>query len=76
MPLNKQLIENRVNSRPNTLEYMLKRNIHLNDEMLFEEVLNMVVKYWPAMNEADREFYEAARWAFDNKKVWMNNEPT
>lgn len=68
----KQEIKDRVNSRLDTLEHMLKQNIHLKDEHLFVVVLDMAVEYWDQLGEADREFYEAARWASDNKKAWTN----
>lgn len=68
-------VVNRIGVRMDTLEWLLKHNYHLKDPVFFEDVLEACVKYWQELNESDREFYEAARWALENNKPWQVGNP-
>jgi hypothetical protein len=73
MAVTKADVINRVGVRMDTLEWLMKNNYHMKDVIFMETVFQAVLQYWSQMNEEDREFYEAARWATDNQKPWNAN---
>lgn len=75
MAITREQIYERINTRMDTMEWLLKNNYHIKDPIFMETIFQAVLQYWSHMNESDQEFYEAARWATDNQKPWMEKKP-
>jgi hypothetical protein len=62
----------KINTRMDELEYMMNENLHLsNPEEVIEKLAN-VSKFWSVLDEEDRDYIQAARWALDEKQVWKD----
>lgn len=63
-------IDQRVKERMDLVEKMIQSNQHISEPEEFAKVLGDAGKYWTAMSEGDKEYYEYSAWAFNNKKPW------
>jgi hypothetical protein len=63
-------LRKKIEERLNELEDLLDNNIHLEDRELVEELIASISKFWSVLEEGDREYIEAAKYACEFKKVW------
>jgi hypothetical protein len=63
-------IQKLIKERLDELQDLLDNNIHLEDSQQVEELIASVTKFWSVLEEGDREYIEAARYACEFKKVW------
>jgi len=52
------------------LEDLLDNNIHLEDRDQVEQLIASISKFWSILEEGDRDYIEAARYAVEFQKVW------
>ena len=52
------------------LEDLLDNNIHLEDRDQVEQLIESISKFWSILEEGDRDYIEAARYACEFQKVW------
>lgn len=52
------------------LEDLLDNNIHLEDRDQVEQLIQNIAKFWSILEEGDRDYIEAARYACEFQKVW------
>jgi len=52
------------------LEDLLDNNIHLEDRDQVEQLIKSISKFWSILEEGDRDYIEAARYACEFQKVW------
>jgi hypothetical protein len=63
-------IQKLIKERLDELQDLLDNNIHLEDRELVEQLIQSVSKFWSILEEGDREYIEAARYALEFQKVW------
>ena len=63
-------IQKLIKERLDELQDLLDNNIHLEDRELVEQLIQSVSKFWSILEEGDREYIEAARYACEFQKVW------
>lgn len=63
-------IQKLIKERLDELEDLLDNNIHLEDSEQVEELIASVTKFWSVLEEGDRDYLEAAKYACEFKKVW------
>jgi cell shape-determining protein MreC len=63
-------VQKKIEQRLNELEDLMNNNIHLEDRLQVEQVIQSITKFWSVLNEGDRDYVEAARYACEFQKVW------
>jgi hypothetical protein len=63
-------IQKLIKERLDELQDLLDNNIHLEDSQQVEELIASVTKFWSVLEEGDRDYIEAAKYACEFKKVW------
>jgi hypothetical protein len=63
-------IQKLIKERLDELQDLLDNNIHLEDSQQVEELIASVTKFWSVLEEGDRDYLEAAKYACEFKKVW------
>lgn len=52
------------------LEQLMDNNVHLEDRDQVKQLIESIAKFWNVLEEGDRDYLEAARYAIEFKKVW------
>ena len=60
----------KIEARFAELEDLLDNNIHLEDRDQVEQLIQNIAKFWSILEEGDRDYIEAARYAVEFQKVW------
>jgi len=60
----------KIEARFAELEDLLDNNIHLEDRDQVEQLIQNIAKFWSILEEGDRDYIEAARYACEFQKVW------
>ena len=63
-------LRKKIEQRLNELEDLMDNNIHLEDRLRVEELIQSISKFWSVLDEGDRDYIEAARYACEWQKVW------
>ena len=63
-------LRKKIEERLDELQDLLDNNIHLEDRELVEELIQSISKFWSVLEEGDRDYLEAARYAVEWQKVW------
>jgi cell shape-determining protein MreC len=63
-------LRKKIEQRLNELEDLMDNNIHLEDRLQVEELIQSISKFWSVLDEGDRDYIEAARYACEWQKVW------
>jgi murein L,D-transpeptidase YafK len=63
-------LRKKIEERLNELEDLLDNNIHLEDREMVEQLIQSISKFWSVLEEGDRDYLEAARYACEFQKVW------
>lgn len=60
----------KIEERLDELEDLMDNNIHLEDRLQVEQLIQSISKFWSVLEEGDRDYIEAARYACEWQKVW------
>jgi len=60
----------KIEERLKELEDLMDNNIHLEDRLQVEQLIQSITKFWSVLEEGDRDYLEAARYACEWQKVW------
>ena len=63
-------VRKKIEERLDDLEHHMDNNIHLEDRELVEQLIQSISKFWSVLEEGDREYIEAARYACEFQKIW------
>ena len=63
-------IKEKINERLDVLQSKLKNGNHLDNPSEIEELIESISKFWSVLEDEDREYIQAARYAIDNKMDW------
>lgn len=63
-------LKEKINHRMNELQEMMETNQHLVDPALVQDKINSIEKFWPALEDEDRDYIHVAKNALDNKSEW------
>jgi Holliday junction resolvase RusA-like endonuclease len=63
-------LRKKIEDRLKELEDLLDNNIHLEDDEQVLELIQSISKFWSVLEEGDRDYIDAARYACEFKKVW------
>ena len=67
-------LREKINNRLDHLQLLMEGQAHIDRPEYTNDVISSITKFWTALDEADREYVEAARYALDNKKSWIINQ--
>lgn len=63
-------LRKKIQTRLVNLEDLMDNNIHLKDQEHVLELIQSISKFWSVLEEGDRDYLEAARYACEWQKVW------
>lgn len=63
-------IREKIETRLNELDKMMREGIHLNDSVTVEEKVESVTKFWSYLSDEDRDYLNAVRHALSVKSSW------
>lgn len=63
-------LRKKIEDRIKNLEDLMDNNIHLEDPLKVSELIQTITKFWSVLEEGDRDYIEAARYALEFKKEW------
>jgi len=63
-------LREKIQSRLDELESLMQTQTHLENPELVTETLESVAKFWSTLDENDREFLSAARFAIAEQRQW------
>ena len=64
----KNSIRERIETRLNELDKMMREGVHLSDRLSVEEKIESVSKFWSYLSDEDRDYLNAVRHALSAKK--------
>lgn len=69
--LNNSMIKQTINNRLNNLEVLMLDQKHLTNPEVVLECIDNITKFWSALNDEDKDYVEAAKYALDKKLEWQ-----
>jgi hypothetical protein len=66
----KSSIRERIETRLNELDKMMREGVHLSDRLSVEEKIESVSKFWFYLSDEDRDYLNAVRHALSAKSAW------
>jgi len=63
-------LRKKIQTRLVNLEDLMDNNIHLKDQEHVLELIQSISKFWSVLEEGDRDYLEAARYACEWQKLW------
>lgn len=64
----------KIDSRLNHLQKLMEGQAHLDRPDYTDDVISSITKFWTALDEADRDYVNAARYALINEMPWNVNQ--
>jgi len=63
-------LRKKIENRLKELELLMDNNIHLEDQEQILQLIQSISKFWNILEEGDRDYLEAARYACEWQKIW------
>jgi len=63
-------LRKKIENRLKELELLMDNNIHLEDQEQVLQLIQSISKFWNILEEGDRDYLEAARYACEWQKIW------
>lgn len=63
-------LKDKIQERLTNLQIILESNRHLQEVESTEELIDSISKFWSILDENDKEYIQAARYALDKKIGW------
>jgi len=67
----KNSIRERIETRLNELDKMMREGVHLSDRLSVEEKIESVSKFWSYLSDEDRDYLNAVRHALGSQTEWI-----
>jgi hypothetical protein len=64
------MLREKIEQRMISLAHWLESGYHLKNPEEVENLIDSVSKFWSVLNEDDKEYIQAARYALENQKDW------
>ena len=64
-------IRERIETRLNELDKMMREGTHLSDSLTVEEKVESVTKFWSYLSDEDRDYLNAVRHALGSQTEWV-----
>ena len=64
----------KIDGRLNHLQQLMEGNAHLDRPEYVSDVIESITKFWRALDEADKDYVESARYALIEELPWNINK--
>lgn len=60
----------KIKERMDALQRSMESNAHLDDPTAVLDIIDSVSKFWPRLDEEDKDYIQCAKFAIDNEREW------
>ena len=70
----RDMIFSRLEERFDALQEMMETQTHISDPDLVEAHITTITKYWSILNDADKDYIHAVKWAIEKQSEWNTSD--
>ena len=64
------MLREKIEDRMNALQHWMESNYHLKNPVEVYKLTTQISKFWPVLDDEDKDYIQAAQHAIEDKIVW------